>query len=81
MKNKGGNNMNIIDEIKNELRRYNLTTEQISERLNINLNDIFNGKKKLEMDELLRIIDFLNPSFTRATELVNMYKEEYSKKC
>lgn len=72
--------MNIIDEIKKELRRYNLTTEQISERLNINLNDIYTRKKKLEMEELLCIIDFLNPSFTRATELVNMYKEEYSEK-
>lgn len=68
--------MEILKELEKEFKITGLDIDQISRLLNLNLKNILNGKEKLDMSDLLKIIDFINPSINRATELINIYKKD-----
>lgn len=67
--------MELLIELKKELEKTNLSIDELSNKLNVNLKNILDGKQKIEMSELLKIIDFINPSIERATELVGLFNK------
>lgn len=67
--------MELLIELKKELEKTNLSIDELSKKIDINLKNILDGKQKIEMSELLKIIDFINPSIERATELVGLFKK------
>ena len=67
--------MELLVELEKELKRTGLTLDELSKKLEININNILDGKQKIEISELLKIIDFVNPTIERATELVGLYNK------
>ncbi len=70
--------MKLLDELKRELTYIDLA--RMSKELNLNIEQILNRKRQITMPELLKIIDYINPSIEKATLLIKLFKNDYKVK-
>lgn len=70
--------MELLDELKRELAYIDLA--RMSKELNLNIEQILNRKRQITMPELLKIIDYINPSIEKATLLIKLFKNDYKVK-